>query len=93
MKRFAALAISAMLVTACAGSGNIDWNNARKLKVGMTEAEITTQLGKPYSVTSKSDGTQVWVWVNVNMMAGTKSLSVIMQGGKAIQVPPIPDSF
>ena len=93
MGKIAAL-VFALLLAACAGSDNINWDNVRQLKIGMTEKEVTAELGSPYSVTAKSDGTQIWVWVNVNLlMGGTKSVSVIMKDGKAIQVPIVPASF
>jgi len=82
-----------LMLTACAGSGGIEWDNVRQLTVGMTEHEVTEKVGTPYSVTSKSDGTEIWVWVHVNLLAGTETMSVIMKNGNAIQVPKVPDSF
>jgi outer membrane protein assembly factor BamE (lipoprotein component of BamABCDE complex) len=59
MKRLIAAAILAIFFTGCAGT-KIDMARARTVKVGMSEAEITQIMGKPYSVISKGD-TQVWV--------------------------------
>ena len=80
-------------LSACAGSGSINWDQARQLKVGMTEAELVRTLGQPYSVVSKSDGTQMWIWVNVVAFGGAEHLSVAMKDGKATQVPVIPATF
>jgi hypothetical protein len=75
------------------GSGSIKWDDARQLRVGMTESELTAKMGTPYSVTSKSDGTEIWVWVNVDLLMGTQTMSVIIKDGKVVTVPKIPDSF
>ena len=80
-------------LSACAGSGSINWDQARQLKVGMSEADLVRTLGRPYSIVSKSDGTQMWIWVNVIAFGGAENLSVAMRDGKATQVPVIPDSF
>jgi hypothetical protein len=89
------LMLAAIMLSACsmAGSGNIKWNNARQLHVGMSKYELTSQMGSPYSVSSKSDGTEIWVWVNVDMLFGTQSMSVILKEDKVITVPIIPNSF
>ena len=87
------LALCALLLSACAGSGNINWEQARQLKVGMTEAELVRTLGQPYSIVSKSDGTQMWIWVSVVAFGGAEHLSVAMKDGKATQIPIIADSF
>lgn len=42
-----------LMLTACAGSGGIEWDDVRQLTVGMTEHEVTEKVGTPYSVTSK----------------------------------------
>lgn len=85
----------ALILSACSmgGSGSIKWDDARQLTVGMTPSELTTKMGTPYSVTSKSDGTEIWQWVNVDMMFGVQQLSVILKDGKVVTVPKIPDSF
>jgi len=92
MKKIAASFLFLLLV-ACAGSGSIKWDNVRQLQVGMTEKEVTAKMGRPYSVTAKGDGTQIWVWVNVNLAMGTQSVALVMKDGKLTQVPKVPDSF
>ena len=88
-----AAVICILLVAACAGSGSISWDQARQLKIGMTEAELVHSLGRPYSVVSKADGTQLWIWVNATALGSAQSLSVGMKDRKVHQVPIIPDSF
>lgn len=93
MKMIAAI-ILAISVTACAGSGKINWNNARQVKLGMSEQQVTALLGRPYSVTAKPDGTQIWVWVNANGMTGsTSSIAIPMKGGVTTADLKVPDSF
>jgi len=94
MKKLMILAF-ALILSACSmgGSGSIKWDNARQLRVGMTESELTAKMGAPYQVTSKSDGTEMWQWINVDMMFGTQQLSVILKDSKVITVPKVPDSF
>jgi outer membrane protein assembly factor BamE (lipoprotein component of BamABCDE complex) len=93
MKKIA-VAMLALALSACAGSGSIKWDNVRQLQVGMTEKEVVEKVGRPYRVSGKGDGTEVWVWVYVNTMTGSnESMSVIMKDGKATSVPKVPDSF
>ena len=93
MKTIALLA-SAVILMGCAGSGQINWNNARQLRQGMTEQQVTSLMGRPYSVTSKSDGTQVWVWVHANGLTGaSSSVALPMKDGIAASDLKVPDSF
>lgn len=85
--------IAIIAITACAGSGNIKRDDVRQLKTGMTEKEVTDIVGPPYSVRAKSDGTEVWIWVHVNLMMGTESMSLAMKDGKVVQIPKVPESF
>ena len=77
-----ALGLCALLLSACAGSGTINWEQARQLKVGMTEVDLIWTLGQPYSVVSKSDGADVdlgeccrirWCRALIRSGAGRKS--------------------
>ena len=68
MKKWIAI-LAVALLTACAGSGTIKWDQARSLKVGMTETQVTSLMGRPYQAqVVGNDGTYRWVWVNVNML-------------------------
>lgn len=91
MKRLLA-SLVILLLAACAGS-KFSFDNARQVKVGMNEAEITQLLGAPYSVVSKGD-TQIWIWSYANGMTGAhQSVSFPMSGGKVASLPTIPASF
>jgi hypothetical protein len=92
MKKLIAVIFIAVLVTGCAGTP-INMSHARMVKVGMTEAEITGLMGKPYSITTKGDD-QIWVWANANGITGAHTaLSYGMHDGKVTSVPTIPSSF
>jgi len=93
MKKIILILAVSFVVSCAAGSGSIRWDDARQLKVGMTESEVVETIGKPYSVASMSDGTEKWIWVHVNLLMGTQTLSLKMKDSKVIEVPRIPDSF
>lgn len=93
-KLIAVLAIS--LLAACAGSGSIKWNEARKLKPGMTEKEVSELMGRPYQAqVVGNDGTYRWVWVDVNLMrgGGPEKMTAEFKNGVVVSVPVIPESF
>jgi hypothetical protein len=84
----------AAILSSCAGSGSIKWDNVRSLREGMTKQEVEQRMGPPYSVTAKADGTEIWVWVHVNgLTMGSESASVVFKDGKASSVPKVPDSY
>lgn len=83
---------SVILLTASACAGTpIDWDEARTLKNGMTEAQVLERLGYPYQVATKPDGSEVWVWVFTDPTMSTEVLSIIMHGGKIETMPRILD--
>lgn len=95
MKKFFAI-VAALVLTACAGSGSIKWNEAKKLKVGMTEKEVSELLGRPYQAqVVGNDGTYRWVWVDVNLMrgGGAEKMTAELKNGVVVSVPVIPESF
>jgi hypothetical protein len=76
----------------CAGSP-FSFENARQVKIGMTESEVTTLLGTPYSVLSR-DNEQLWIWSYTNLMVGdSRVVSYVMKDGRVSRVPTIPGSF
>jgi len=92
MIKFAAAAVLAFSLSGCAGT-NFSYDEARKVKVGMTEEEVTQIMGPPYSVVSRADG-QMWVWSHANGMTGSsRVISFRMVDGKVVEVPTIPASF
>ncbi|WP_306522153.1 outer membrane protein assembly factor BamE [Rheinheimera sp.] len=91
MKYVIAVFLTLTLI-ACAGTP-FNFENARQVKVGMVESEVTNLMGSPYLVTTKGEE-QIWVWSYANGMSGaSKSISFVMKDGKVISVPTIPDSF
>ncbi|WP_434703061.1 outer membrane protein assembly factor BamE [Pseudomonas sp. Z1-12] len=89
---FVATAVLALVLAGCAGT-NFSYDDARKVKVGMTEDEVTQIMGPPYSVVSRADG-QMWVWSHANGMSGaSRVISFRMVDGKVVEVPVIPSSF
>ena len=92
MKKITTL-LFALLLFGCAGSGSINWDNARQIKAGMNESELTGLMGKPYSVRASGD-TQTWIWVYVNGLTGAHgSVAVPMKNGKVVSDLKVPDSF
>jgi len=94
--RAVVIAVVAVWLAGCAtaGSGKIDWNNARQVKDGMTKKEVTALMGTPYQVVARNDGTQRYVWVNVNLFSGTQSAALDFdKDGKVVKAFPIPDNF
>ena len=95
MKKFIAI-IFVFLLTACAGSGSIKWDDARQIKVGMTEKEVAGLMGRPYQAqVTGSDGRYQWVWVSVNLMTGggASKMTAVFKDGVVVEVPVIPASF
>lgn len=85
--------VFAVILTGCAGSGSINWDNARQVKAGMTESQLTNLMGHPYSIRAQGD-TQIWVWVYVNGLTGSSSsVAVPMKDGKVTADLKVPDSF
>lgn len=90
--RLKALLISLVLLAGCAGT-NFSYDQARKVQVGMSEREVVSIMGKPYSVISRPDG-QVWVWSYANGMSGrSRAVSFILKDGVVVKIPSIPESF
>jgi outer membrane protein assembly factor BamE (lipoprotein component of BamABCDE complex) len=92
MKKFLIVALAAALIAGCAGT-KINWDRARTVQVGMTDAQLTEIMGKPYMVTTRGDD-QIWVWSYANGMTGSHgAISYTLREGKVVAVPKIPDSF
>lgn len=83
---------AAIFLAACAGTA-FEWDQARKIKEGMTASEVTALVGTPNNVRAQGDTTR-YVWVYVNSFSGTRTLVVDFdKDGRVIKAPPIPDSF
>lgn len=87
--------ISAVLAIAvlsgCAGT-NFSYDEARRVEVGMTEAEVMRIMGRPYTVVSRPDG-QMWVWSHANAFGAAKSVSFRLKDGRVVEIPDIPETF
>jgi len=85
------IAATALAMSACAGT-NFKWDDARQIRTGMTEQEVTALMGQPYLV--KSEGSKLtWVWSHANALGASKAVSVVFVDGKVAEQPAIPDSF
>lgn len=86
------LAAALALSSACAGT-QFSYAQARRVEVGMTEAQLAARMGRPYSVVSRPEG-QLWIWSHANGFSGSsKAVSFLLKDGVVVQVPEIPASF
>ena len=90
MKLVTAITTTALL-TACAGTP-FKWDDARKIRAGMSTQEVTAIVGTPNAVKAQGEILR-YVWVYVSSFEGTRTLVVDFKDGKAIKAPPIPDEF
>jgi outer membrane protein assembly factor BamE (lipoprotein component of BamABCDE complex) len=77
-------AVLALFLTACAGTP-FEWENAKAIRVGSTQAELVALLGKPYMVKSQA-GQEVWIW-SYSGLDGTKLVSYGLKDGLVTTVP------
>lgn len=90
MKKYLAILLCAALI-GCAGTA-FKWSDARQLQAGMTTAEVTRIMGKPYSVTAAGEKL-IYTWVEVSPFGGTKSLAIVFLDGKVAKAPQIPPEY
>ena len=71
------------------------WDDARQIEAGMSKAQVTELVGKPYSVVAQGDGVVRYVWVHVSYFTGaSRSLVVDFDAqGHVIAKPQIPEEF
>ena len=91
MKTIIAALIAAYFLAACAGTP-FKWDDARKIRAGMSTQEVTAIVGTPNAVKAQGEILR-YVWVYVSSFEGTRTLVVDFKDGKAIKAPPIPDEF
>jgi outer membrane protein assembly factor BamE (lipoprotein component of BamABCDE complex) len=86
----------------CAAAGTpFKFATARKIQVGMTKAEVIEIMGRPYRrATCKYNGgdAEQWTWVYtfvapLALSHNTKTFSILLQDGKVVEVPYLPDDF
>lgn len=85
-----AIALS-LCLTGCAGT-KFSFDDARRVQVGMTEAQLQEILGAPAAVVAKGDQV-VWVWSYADAFTGSKSVSFILKDGVVVSVPNLPATF
>lgn len=89
---FVVATVLALVLSGCAGTC-FSYDDARKVRTGMTEEQVTQIMGPPYSVASRADG-QMWIWSHANGMTGaSRVISFRFVDGKVVEVPTIPTSF
>lgn len=92
MRKTITTGLLALAIAGCAGT-NFSYDNARRIKVGMTEAEVTQIMGQPYSVVSTANG-QSWIWSHANGFSGSSRIvSFRFVDGRVAEIPSIPASF
>ncbi len=91
MRNFLGSLLLAAALAGCAGTP-FRFDDARKVKVGMSEKELTALMGPPYMVTTRGDE-QIWVWSAATAFSRAKSVSFALKDGKVASVPVIPESF
>lgn len=75
------------------GSGKIRLKRVRQIQKGMTKAEITKLVGKPYQVSALGDGVERWMWFQMDRNFGHTSFTVSFQDGIAVGVPEVPEDI
>lgn len=93
MKKLFSTLVFALLVciSGCAGTP-FKWDQARQLKEGMTESEVTQLMGSPFMVKSTPEG-NVWIWSYSDGFTGIRTVSISIKDGKVTKAPSIPSSF
>lgn len=82
----------AALMYGCAGS-KFSFDEARRVKIGMTTSDVQSIMGRPYRVTAR-DGKEIWIWSYANGLTGAhQSISFVFTNGIVESVPTIPASF
>jgi len=86
LAKLAAIALLLMLAGCASAGRSFEWDTARQVKVGMTEAELIAVMGKPNVVNSHGES-QTWVWVYVHSLTGSRRVSFGLKDGKVASVP------
>lgn len=86
-----ALLLGALLVAGCAGT-HFTFDRAREVRVGMSEAEVRSIMGRP-TVISSSGGQIKWIYSFGSALGNARAVSYVFQDGQVIDVPEIPASF
>lgn len=93
MKRMITVWLLAGMLGGCAAGTDFTWENARKIRPGMTAEEVHSLMGRPYMVRTVGDRT-IWTWSHATSFGGAKALAVSFdKDGKIIEAPRIPDGY
>jgi outer membrane protein assembly factor BamE (lipoprotein component of BamABCDE complex) len=88
------LALVTLALVGCASYGHpFEWDNARKLRVGMDATDVVKLVGQPTQIIGKADNSQIWRWIYATSWKGSQSMTLIFKDDKVTQVPKVPDSF
>ena len=85
-----AIALS-LCLAACAGT-KFSFDDARRVQVGMTEAQLQEILGAPTAVVARGDQV-VWVWSYADAFTGSRSVSFVLKDGVVATVPNLPATY
>jgi len=88
MKTILCLIAASTLLCGCAGT-YFTFDQARRVEVGMTEAELQNTMGSPNLVTARGNNC-IWVYSFADGFGRARSVSYVLSGGKVIEVPCIP---
>ncbi|WMT71785.1 outer membrane protein assembly factor BamE [Bradyrhizobium sp. Ash2021] len=67
------------------GASAFEWADAKRVKVGMTQAEVIAILGQPRSVATLKNGDEKWLWMSQGFQ--NKSVSYGLRNGLVTLVP------
>ena len=76
-----------ILLASCAGTP-FKWEDVDKIKNGMSEAELVSILGKPYSRT-QTGNTVILTWSSATAFGGAKAVSYRLRDGVVVGVSTI----
>lgn len=79
------------LILGCAGN-HFAWDDARRVQLGMSEAEVQAIMGKPNVVTSSDQGVK-WTYAYGTALGTGAHVSFAFQSNRVVRVPQIPSSF
>ena len=75
-----------VVAAACVSRGrNFSLDDARRVELGMTEAEVTAIMGEPTNTSIDLTG-ELWMWIYVDPGLNSKSFAVKVKDGKVIHI-------
>ena len=84
--------LSAAFCAACAGS-DFQWNQARQVRPGMTEEQVSAVMGPPTAMRTQTSGV-TWTWAYLNPREGSaRAVSAEFRDGRVVYAPGVPEGF